>query len=476
MDMRHLYQNIEKCLPFGASHQKYPTKNFALLNRYSAEENRSRIDFYDGTVRRYYQIDPDNDTLAVYQISPITTDAVTNEIICRSIGDDDESSIDNLPSVDDLVYQGNETLDGKVVQVWKSIEEEDDRNERTLYVYRDNRGFDVPVRYEDIQYNTWSKGMDKHTITNFYDFKTIVSPEDLDVGEVEECQDLGKLGENLKIDLDFLHPVFSRDVHRAFQSYKKHFNKKHREDEHWMRRAIFEENWKLVVAHNRKNLSYKLEVNKFADRLDEELGHLTATRPSPPGAVGTHPYPYSEEDLLAMVDQLPICYDMTFDGVLSRVKNQGSCGSCWAFATVAAVEGALARSNGGRVFDLSEQSLVDCAWGDNFGCGGGEINGAFKYVYTNGIPSEKNYGPYLQQDGFCKLENMSAVHNIRGFAKVPSLSETAMKAALYNFAPVTVVILASHHMMLYSTGVFYDIDCVEGEYNHDTHFHPGSSS
>ncbi len=79
---------------------------------------------------------------------------------------------------------------------------------------------------------------------------------------------------------------------------------------------------------------------------------------------------------------------------VQAVKNQGSCGSCWSFASVAAIESYAALANGGTVPNLSEQNLVDCALGTN-GCNGGNDPSAWNYVKSNGgIATQAKY-PYV---------------------------------------------------------------------------------
>ncbi|XP_068625230.1 cathepsin K-like [Battus philenor] len=432
---------------------------------YGGEQNRSRIDYYNGTVKRFYHFEPTEDTATVYQINPETTDQETNEIVCRKM--EDEEIVKYLPQADELIYIGQRLYDGKTVQVWK-YEENDElsyKTQRTVYAYA-NGDDSIPVRSEIVKYKSWNGGLDSHVITNFYFFEATVGSIELDAEHVEECTYLGKLGENFKVDVRFLHPSCPNDVNKAFHSYKRHYNKKHSKAEHEIRKDIFEKNWRRVIEHNKRNAGYKLEINKFADQSEEELSYLTATRPSGPEEKGTMDFPYTDEELKAIEDELPLNYDMRIDGVISHVKNQGACGSCWAFSSTAAVEGALARSNGGKVYDLSEQSLIDCAWESNNGCNGGDLAGTFKYIVNHGIPSEWAYGPYLEQDGFCHLENMTKINYVKGFARVPALSEVALKAALYKYGPVTVSIYATDNMKLYSSGVYYDLDCTENEANH----------
>lgn len=81
--------------------------------------------------------------------------------------------------------------------------------------------------------------------------------------------------------------------------------------------------------------------------------------------------------------------------VLLQVKNQGSCGSSWAFAATGALEAQHTRLSS-QLVDMSEQQLIDCSWSyGNRGCSGGHVNYAFQYVSdTDGICSQNSY-PYL---------------------------------------------------------------------------------
>jgi C1A family cysteine protease len=119
---------------------------------------------------------------------------------------------------------------------------------------------------------------------------------------------------------------------------------------------------------------------------------------------------------------LPASVNWVTAGAVNPVQNQGSCGSCWAFSTVASVEGAHQIATGNLV-KLSEQQLVDCSkncdtLGDcNAGCNGGLMEVAFEYVIANGLEGESDYG-YAGLDGTCAYNASKVKANISDYAVV----------------------------------------------------------
>ncbi|CAN0846365.1 Probable cysteine protease RD21B [Linum grandiflorum] len=220
---------------------------------------------------------------------------------------------------------------------------------------------------------------------------------------------------------------------------------------------IFKENLRFVDEHNSVERSYKVGLNRFADLTNEEyrtryLGvAMDRTKmvngSSAAAAVG-------ERYLFKKGDDLPASVDWRAKGAVAPVKDQGQCGSCWAFSTVGAVEG-INQIVTGEMISLSEQELVDCDTSYNQGCNGGLMDYAFEFIMKNGgIDTEDDY-PYRAADDVCDSNRKNAkVVTIDGYEDVPQNDEKSLKKAVAG-QPVSVAIEAGgREFQLYQSGVF----------------------
>jgi len=151
-------------------------------------------------------------------------------------------------------------------------------------------------------------------------------------------------------------------------------------------------------------------------------------------------------------------------GVVTPVKDQQQCGSCWAFSAVASMEGQLAL-NTSKLVSLSEQNLVDCSTEQgNQGCNGGLMDLAFQYVIdNNGIDTEESY-PYEGFDDDCQYDPKSVGAHITSFTDIQSGSEKDLESAVTTIGPISVAIDAGHQsFQLYKSGVYNEAKCGSSE-------------
>jgi hypothetical protein len=220
---------------------------------------------------------------------------------------------------------------------------------------------------------------------------------------------------------------------------------------------IFKQNVDKIHAHNAMELSYTLGVNEFADLTAEEFVsiYVGGYRPEIKRA--------EIEGLRHVFDKdeaLDDAVDWVSKGAVTPVKNQGQCGSCWAFSTTGAVEGAYFTASG-KLLSLSEEDLVQCDHNGDQGCNGGLMDHAFDWVKKNGICSEEDY-PYTSgggKRGQCRSPRCSSIVTVTGHVDVDSGDEDALKSAVAK-QPVSVAIEADKSaFQLYKGGVLDSKGC-----------------
>ncbi|KAG8491986.1 hypothetical protein CXB51_015339 [Gossypium anomalum] len=215
---------------------------------------------------------------------------------------------------------------------------------------------------------------------------------------------------------------------------------------------IFKDNLRFIDEHNSEEThSFKLGLNQFADLTNEEYRFTYLGVKKPNKKVSKRNDRYVQ---LLGEAALPDSVDWRTKGAVAPVKDQGSCGSCWAFSTIAAVEG-INKIITGDLIVLSEQELVDCDTSYNEGCNGGLMDYAFEFIIKNGgIDTEEDY-PYTNHNGRCDTYRKNAkVVSIEAYENVPENDEVALQKAVSN-QPVSVAIEAGGRaFQLYQSGIF----------------------
>jgi hypothetical protein len=164
--------------------------------------------------------------------------------------------------------------------------------------------------------------------------------------------------------------------------------------------AVFQANALHVHEHNSNpEASFSLRLNEFADLTFEEF-QATRLGYKPSLSLGAENPARMPHFRHGDVIDLPESIDWVALGAVTPVKNQGACGSCWAFSATGSIEGAdFLTTKKLRV--LSEQELVDCDRAEDAGCGGGLMDNAFKYIVENGgLDTENDYRCVTDIDEF----------------------------------------------------------------------------
>jgi len=214
----------------------------------------------------------------------------------------------------------------------------------------------------------------------------------------------------------------------------------------------FKTNVDKIEKHNAGKHSYTLGMNKFGDMPFEEFhAKFTGYKPK------QRDYIRSKNVAHLHDVHAPTSVDWRNKGAVTGVKDQGQCGSCWAFSATGAIEGAN-QIRSGKLYSVSEQQLVDCSTDQgNQGCNGGLMDQAFEYVQANGLVLEKEY-PYVAEDQDCRTDLPTPSVHINGYVDVTANSDAELEKAVA-LAPVSVAIEADQSdFQFYTSGVF-DAEC-----------------
>jgi C1A family cysteine protease len=242
------------------------------------------------------------------------------------------------------------------------------------------------------------------------------------------------------------------DYQRYFTKWISEHGKEYELNDVFPRFNIFKDNFDKIEAHNEElsKHSFSMKLNEFADLTADEFKAtfygLNLNQAKIDGPAFRAPAAYKPSDAGV---------DWRTKNAVTPVKNQGQCGSCWAFSTTGSTEGRIAIDTG-KLIALSEQQLVDCAGSEgNQGCNGGLMDDGFQYIIKNkGLCSEADYPYKASKNFFCKASKCTNVpgSDISGFQDVDK-SETALAAAVDN-QPVSIAIEADQSsFQFYSGGV-----------------------
>jgi len=258
-----------------------------------------------------------------------------------------------------------------------------------------------------------------------------------------------------------------------FGEYMREFTKVYTHDDLFFRYSVFKANFDFVHLENQKGHTYVLGMNEFADMTNSEFisaknGFINIRRPFLQSK--NYPPVHAHDHKMGAVDcgDIPSSWDWNAQGAVTGVKNQGTCGSCWAFSTTGSTEACAYFGSGNQTLtSLSEQQLMDCSGPEgNQGCSGGVMDQAFEYIIkqsnngnNGGICTEDSY-PYQGVQGQCQDSSCTVAATMSSYTDVPPMTEsTTLLCAVAN-QPVSIAIEAdSQSFQLYSGGVYNDPGC-----------------
>jgi len=251
--------------------------------------------------------------------------------------------------------------------------------------------------------------------------------------------------------------IDSNDEWDQFSNFQEKYRKKYETlEEIEIRFQIFRYNLRNIILHNLNgNKNFTMGINQFTDLTPEEFKTFYASGYDTFKSFGCTPFVPS-----TTTSSLPSSIDWTTKGVVNSIRDQGKCGSCWAFATTANAESVWA-IHSSKLLDLSEEYLVDCASGFgyfNMGCNGGNPDSAFKYMINNGQCTDASY-PYTSGSGSSSStcqKCTSAGVKFSGCYDVTSNDQLALKHAVA-VQPVVIAIEAdTRYFQSYSSGILTD--------------------
>ena len=239
-----------------------------------------------------------------------------------------------------------------------------------------------------------------------------------------------------------------------WEQFKNRYNKQYsnKSIENY-RRDIFNNNIDKINDHYHK--SYNLGVNEFTDLTHTEFfGNYILNEGNYINFAKCKQINYSNIML-----GVPKSQDWRLKNAVTPVKNQGQCGSCWAFSAVGAIEGIMSISTG-KLINLSEQQVIDCCTTDE-SCNGGLMTNAFDYVTENeGLCCDNEY-PYIAKSQECMANDCDTIpeSKINGCIDITGGGEKGLRFAVAG-QPVSVAIEADKSVFqFYKSGIFESDKC-----------------
>ncbi|KAM9973134.1 hypothetical protein ACTFIR_012509 [Dictyostelium discoideum] len=265
---------------------------------------------------------------------------------------------------------------------------------------------------------------------------------------------------SLLVNFSFCLPLGKID--EIFKNWMVKYNKHYKNNKEYLKRFdIFQDNYNFILNHRNKNdENIEMDLNEYSDLTHKEFADkffeklVPEPRSGPINDIKATPFKHNVNATI------PKSFDWRDHGAVGKVKNQGSCSSCWSFSALGALEGHYYIKYG-ELLDLSEQNLVDCAtpFGPK-GCKTGWMHDAFKYIISSGGVNLESQYPYTGKDEVCKFNQSEKEAKVSGYVMIPKFDESALMEAIALYGPVAVPIdTSTKEFQHLSGGIYYSDSC-----------------
>jgi C1A family cysteine protease len=244
----------------------------------------------------------------------------------------------------------------------------------------------------------------------------------------------------LVVLLSILGMSFALSDEELFSQFIVQYKKSYSADEYPLRLKNFKESIRRSSEKNAQSRSATYGVTKFSDMSVEEFKNtVLMSKPIDPNSRDL-----SRGTLQQFEGTLPTVFDWRPKGLVTPVKDQGQCGSCWAFSATENIESMWIKAGKAtnNTINLAEQQLVDCDWTSN-GCNGGMTSSAYYSIMYNGGQMSDYAYPYTAEDGSCQFAASQVVATISDWKYATiTWNEAEVQNSLVNWGPLSICVEA----------------------------------
>jgi len=219
---------------------------------------------------------------------------------------------------------------------------------------------------------------------------------------------------------------------------------------------VFKANLLEIAAADDFSGLHTKRITKFSDLTKEEFRKQFLTLKVESPGWCQQGKKFLHEEVSSVTD-----FDWRTQGGVSPVKDQGQCGSCWAFSTVAFLESQSLIKNK-KAVTYSEQQLVDCDHNGDEGCNGGLMHTALQYIQGAGIESDTKYPYAARTEWFCWYNKSDVIATVSDINCYENISNAQLQNYVTSVGPISIAVDASDFQS-YDSGI---LDCPYSQLNH----------